>query len=222
MATLSQNKDNTEGSLDCSIKVLKKRFKLSNEQLLALIGTLLGDGSLNKRGRFHRLHVKHSLKQISLVQHRRKIFANISSMPVRSFTQKVKGKTYKFCEFVTLTHSEFTRVHNWFYPNGKKHITKEILKKINHPICLANWFMDDGSAENAGLAMNTHCFTKTEVELLSKTMNRNFNLATNLRKNKGKWIIYVPKKDVAQFVQLTQPYILPEFEYKLVPYSQRN
>lgn len=220
--TANSIKDNTEGSLGCSIKVLKAKFRLNQEQRAVLIGTLLGDGSLNKRGRFHRLHVKHSRKQLPLVEYRHKLFANITSMPIRLFLQKVKNKTYKFCEFVTLTHPEFSKIYKLFYPDGKKSITDKLVSEITNPLCLANWFMDDGGAEYAGLALNTHSFSKQGVQLLSKTLNKHFDLATNLRKNKSKWIIYIPKRKVLKFKTLLGPYILPEFEYKLIPYSKRS
>ena len=222
MATLSQNKDNTEGSLEFNVKAHKNRFKLNQEQENVLIGTLLGDGSLNKRGRFHRLHVKQSSKQLSLVQYRHKIFSNITTMEIRSFSQKVNDRYYEFCEFVTLTHSEFSRYHKLFYPEKGKVISKTLVSQITSPICLANWFMDDGYAEYAGFAFSTHCFSRREVELLSNTINKNFNFATNLRKNKGKWIIYVPKRNVSVFRNIVQPHILPEFYYKLTPYSMRS
>ena len=199
MTAITHKKDNTEGSLDCSIKVLKKRFKLSNEQRSALIDTLLGDGSLNKHGRCHRLHVKHSLKQISLVRYRRKMFANISSMPVRSFTQKVKNKIYEFCVLVTLSHPEFTRVHDWFFPGGKNTLLRFFLNNsiILFVLQIGLWTM--ALLKMLALPLTPIAFQKKEVELLSQTLNQNFNSATNLRQNKKKWIIYVPKKNCWAF-----------------------
>lgn len=200
----------------------KANFQLSTDQKSVLIGTLLGDGSLQKRGRYHRLHIKHSRVQIPLVKYKRKYFANITSMPIRLFDQKINDKTYQFCEFVTLTHPEFSKFYQYFYPDKEKVITQEIINQINNPLCLAIWFMDDGCAEYAGCSFSTHCFSRLEVELLSKTLNKKFHLKTNLRKNKGKWIIYIPKKKIVDFQQLIQEYMLPEFMYKLKPYSMRN
>lgn len=132
-------------------------------------------------------------------------------MPIRVFSQEVKSKAYEFAEFVTLTH-----------PNNKKSITKELLSKLNRPLCLAVWFMDDGCADYAGVSFNTQCFTKKEVDLLRYSLQRIYNLETTKRKNKNGWIIYIPKRSLNKFSSLVEKYLLPEFKYKLCPYSLRN
>jgi hypothetical protein len=200
---------------------IKASFNLSNTQKAVLIGTLLGDASLQKRGNYHRLHIKHSKKQLPLVKYKHTIFSNITNMPIRVFTQKVGIKIYDSCEFVTLTHSVFSKFHQIMYPDNKKRITLDILEQFTNPLGLAVLYMDDGSAEYAGLAFNTQCFTKTELALFQKHLKSHFDLKTTIRKNKKGWIVYIPKKEVAYFKQLVQPYILPEFKYKLIPYSMR-
>lgn len=195
---------------------------MSETQKSVLLGTLLGDGALKKRGNFHRLHIKHSSNQIVLAQYKRDVFSNITSMKVRSFTQEVKGKNYGFCEFVTLTHQSFSDMYSYTYPEGKKLVTKKWLANITHPLSLAVWFMDDGSADFAGLAFNTQSFSLKEIELLRRMLKRTFNLETLFRKNKRGWIIYVPKHQVEKFSSLVKPYMLSEFYYKLTPYSFRT
>jgi len=201
---------------------IKNSFSLSEKQKFVLIGTLLGDGSLKRRGNFYRLHIKHAYNQISLVEYKRKIFSNITNMPIRVFSQKVKNKNYNFCEFVTLTHPEFSKYRKIFYKGNRKVISKNIIKELTSSLSLALWFMDDGSAEYAGVAFNTQCFTLKEINLLRKTLKDNFELDTTKRRNKNGWIIYIKKENLPDFKNLVWKYILPEFKYKLRPYSVRQ
>lgn len=200
---------------------IKSFFSLSEIQKAVLLGTILGDGSLRRRGKYCRLHIKHSKNQLVLAEYKRKIFANITNMPVRIFSQKVNNKSYKFCEFVTLTHPEFSKYYEIFYPGGKKKIPEELLESFKSPLSLAVWFMDDGSADWAGALFHTQCFTKKEVNFLRKILRNNFGLRTSCRKNKNGWVIYIPKGNLSLFRSLIERYILPEFEYKLCPYSTR-
>ena len=201
---------------------IKDSFKLSEKQKSVLLGTLLGDGSLKRRGNYYRLHIKHSYKQISLVRYKREVFSNITSMPIRVFFQKVKDKNYKFCEFVTLTHPEFSKYRKLFYKDKKKVISQKLKQQFNNSLSLAMWFMDDGCAEYAGVSFNTQCFSLKEVQFLSYILKENFGLDSTIRKNKNGWIIYIPKNNLNKFTNTVKKYLLPDFLYKLEPYSTRS
>lgn len=185
-----------------------------------MIGTMLGDGGLRYRGNNCRLHIKHSLKQLSLVNYKWRIFEPIISMKVRKFSQKVGIKDYNFAEFVTLTHPIFTHYYQLFYRNSKKVVTSSVTKLID-PLGLAVWIMDDGSAEYAGLSIQTHSFSVEEISLLIKAIKKNIGIQTNMRMNKGKYIIYFPYKTLHILRSKLGKYILPEFEYKFVPYREK-
>lgn len=81
--------------------------------------------------------------------------------------------------------------------------------------------MDDGSAEYAGVSLQTHSFTRFEVDLLRKALKKNFNIKTSKRLNKGKWIIYFPKASLSNLRIQIDKYMLDEFKYKLIPYSEK-
>jgi hypothetical protein len=203
-------------------KSIKESFCLSEKQEAVLLGTILGDGALKRRGIYHRLHIKHSRNQLSLVEYKRKIFSNITNMSIRNFVQEVNNKNYEFSEFVTLTHSEFTRFYEGFYKTGRKGINKKILKLFRDPLSLAIWFMDDGCAEHAGVSFHTQSFFVKEVDLLRRHINDVFSIETTRRRNKNGWIIYIPKRQLDIFQKLVYRHILPEFRYKLCPYSTRS
>lgn len=199
----------------------KAAFKLSDIQREVLIGTLLGDGALKKRGKYHRLHIKHSVNQLPFVEYKREIFSNIVNMQMRVFAQKVGEKEYSFVEFVTLTHPEFSKFYFEFYKGGKKTISQQIAKQLT-PLSLAVWFMDDGCAEYAGLSFNTQCFSLDELQHLSKRLREAFMIETSIRRNKNGWIIYIPKRYIFKFRSIVEGKILDEFRYKLTPYSLRT
>lgn len=200
---------------------LKQKFQLSDIQKDVLVGTLLGDGSLGYRGNNCRLHIKHSLRQLSLVEYKRMVFEDIVSMKIRKFVQAVGEKDYDFAEFVTLTHPEFTNYHNWFYSKVKKSIPNNISKILTSPLSLAVWFMDDGAADYAGASLQTHGFTEKDVVILMKVLKFNFEIDVTKRLNKGKWIIYFPKASMNRLRNLIDVHMLEEFKYKLIPYSVR-
>lgn len=203
----------------CSID--KETFKLNKLQRSVLVGTILGDGGLRYRGHNCRLHIKHSARQLSLVRYKHKVFRNITSMKISEFTQAVGEKDYNFAEFVTLTHSEFTKYYDCFYPLNKKIVPSDIDKILIDPLSLAVWFMDDGAADYAGASLQTHSFSKTDVEELRKTLKLNFGLETTSRLNKGGWIIYFLKSTMLKLRKQIDAHMLEEFKYKLVPYSVR-
>lgn len=201
---------------------IKQNFDPSRYEQAVLVGTILGDGNLRFRGKECRLHIKHSFKQLKLCEYKRQVFAKITSMPVRVFSQKVRNHDYWFSEFVTLTHPIFTHFYNLFYPLGKKIIPKGIKELLNDPISLAVWIMDDGAAEYAGLSIQTHSFTSNEVKRLMAVIKDNFGIECLSRSNKGKQVIYFPKSSLTRLNSLINEFTIEEMKYKLVPYDQRN
>lgn len=201
---------------------LKSNFKLSSLQRSVLVGTILGDGGIQLKGNDARLHIKHAASQLALVEYKRLIFDNISTMNVRAFSQYVGKSNYKFAEFVTLTHPVFLEYYRLFYPIHKKTVPKNIIQLLCDPLSLAVWIMDDGSAEYAGLSIQTHSFEEAEVDLLRNAVENNFGIKTGRRLNKGKWIMYFPKSSMPRLRELVGNLVLKEFTYKLVPYSLKT
>lgn len=195
-------------------RLIKSKFRLSEKQRLVLVGTILGDGSLAKRGRHCRLFIKHSINQQKLIEWKYNIFKNIVLMPLNYFTQIVNGKEYGFIQFVTLTHLIFDEYRKRFYRDSRKIIPFEIDQIFYHPLSLAVLLMDDGSNDTSGVTVQTHCFEKSEVKRLSQAIKKNFGLETSLRRNRGKWILYFPKKEVKKLYRIVEKYLLASFKYK--------
>lgn len=193
----------------------KKRFKLSPHLKAIVIGTLLGDANLNRRGKDYRILVKHGNSQRTLAEWKHKKFASITGMRINSFEQLVKDKMYGFCQFVTLTHPVFTDLHTIFYRKKTKIVPINIRGLLTKPLSLAVWIMDDGAKAGVGMTLQTHSFSERGVQRLRHTLKENFHLSTIIRKNKNKPVLYIPKSEIPKLKQMVKNYILPEYRYKI-------
>ena len=215
--------ENTEGScgnlylylVNITHRHKKVNFRLNRRQKSILVGSLLGDANINKRGKCHRALFKHSGRQRHLLAWKRQEFDSITGMSINDFQQVVKGNVYDFSQFVTLTHPEFSAMHTVFYsPKRGKIVPVNIAKLIKDSISLAVWIMDDGAKDNVGMTIQTHSFSKREVERLIRALKLNFNLLCTMRKNRGKFIIYFPKSQIPKLWRLVRAHTLPEYRYK--------
>lgn len=193
---------------------IKNGFHLNSRQKAIIVGTLLGDGNLTKHGKHFRLFVKHAARQSKLAEWKRSEFQEITRMKINFFKQRVKDKIYEFCQFVTLTHSEFDNYRKIFYRKNKKIVPVKIDKILIHSLSLAVWIMDDGAKDNAGMTIQTHSFSSADVRRIQKCLKIKFRISATIRSNKGKDIIYIPKNQVKRLYGLVKKYLLPEYKYK--------
>ena len=195
---------------------VQDRSELSQEQRDVLTGTILGDASLAKHGRFHRLFVKHKLAHESLAMLKYDAFREFISMAPHRFDQRLRGKRYPCVQFVTRTNPVFSRWHSHFYEDRTKVVPEDISRLLT-PRAVAIWLMDDGAADYAGVTFQTHSFSREETDRLAAALRAEHQLRTRVRANRGGWIVYVIAESVPRLRDLVAPYVLPEFEYKLVP-----
>ncbi len=179
--------------------------ELTEFQQAVLVGTLLGDGSIAKHGHQHRLFVKHATAQIALAAWKREVFADFTSMPLHHFDQRLNR-----------THQAFSMWRERFYRDRRK-IVPDGIEELLEPAAVAAWFMDDGTADRAGVSFQTHSFKVDEVELLATALNHRYALKTSLNRNKGAWVVYVHGSSVEALKALVGAHMLPELAYKLVP-----
>ena len=190
--------------------------ELSELQQAVLVGTLLGDGSIAKHGHHHRLFVKHKAAHRALAEWKRTTFAAFTTMPLHQFDQRLNGKLYPCVQFVTRTDPVFSEWRYRFYDGRRKIVPAEINSFVT-PVSIAVWLMDDGTAERAGVSIQTHSFELAEVERLATMLRVQFEIEASVMSNKGKWILYVHKASLGRLRSIVEGYVLPEFAYKLVP-----
>jgi recombination protein RecA len=203
------NTDNAEGSRSFDVD-------LSPDQESVLIGTLLGDGCLAIHGHHARLHVKHKAAHRSLVEFKRSVFESYLSMSLHEFDQRLGSKRYPCVQFATRTSPVFTYWRNRFYVDGRKQVPDDITDLLT-PLAIAVWFMDDGSADHCGVTIQTHSFDHVEVERLVRALSEGFDIVATIRENKRRSILYIGQHSLPAFASIVRPFILDDFEYKLVP-----
>lgn len=202
---------NTVGSL--------RQYKISSRETSIVIGTLLGDAHIDMLKAGGRLEVAHSEKQKEyLFWKYKELDSFVGAKPhlIRFFDQRY-GKTYTRWKFSSKVHRFFTALHNLFYSNRKKVISKMVCQLIESPLTLAVWFMDDGGRRNDsyGLFLNTLSFSRQEHNLLQQCLKRKFSLDTRIHWIQDGYRLYIPSKDAKHFCQLVYPYVIPSMCYKL-------
>ena len=190
--------------------------ELTELQRAVLVGTLLGDGSIAKHGFHDRLFVKHKLAHRALAEWKREVFDSFTTMPLHQFDQRLNGKLYPCVQFVTRTDPVFSEWRQRFYDGRRKIVPAEISSFVT-PVSIAVWLMDDGTADRAGVSFQTHSFELAEVERLATLLRVQLEIEASVQKNKGRWILYVPKSSLRRLRSLVDGHVLPEFAYKLVP-----
>ncbi len=190
--------------------------ELTEFQQAVLVGTLLGDGSIAKHGRHHRLFVKHKIAHRALAEWKREVFVNFTTMPLHQFDQRLNGHFYPCVQFVTRTDPVFSEWRYRFY-EGRRKIVPAHIDSLVTPASIATWLMDDGTADRAGVSFQTHSFEIDEVRRLVEMLQLRFGISANVMRNKGRWIVYVPKASLGRLRSIVEGLVLPEFAYKLVP-----
>jgi hypothetical protein len=193
---------------------------MTNRQEAIITGLLLGDGHLEKNGRYVRLKVDQALKHSDYVNWLYNELKNL--VPARPViieeNDKRTRKLYRRLHFATYSNAELKKWRDAFYVNRRKVIPSKIRSILKSKISLAIWLMDDGYKRNdcAAIRLNTDAFKFSEQQGLIKCLQKNFKIKSHLHK-KGKWFnIYIPKGEAKEFSRLVEPYILPSFRHKLL------
>lgn len=146
----------------------------------ALIGLLLGDGTLVKKYKGGGTYFKYAqgtnhtdylyflfnlFKEMEIVNMNKPYFG----------TSKVKGKSYHYYSFTTRSLKVFNNLHSSWYPSGVKVIPEKISEFLS-PISLAYWLMDDGGWTKKGIHLNTNFFNLSDVERLVEILADKFGL----------------------------------------------
>ena len=193
---------------------------MTNRQEAIITGVLLGDGHLEKNGRYVRLKVDQALSHSDYINWLYNELKNLVPSPpvIIEENDKRTNKVYKRLHFSTYSNAEFKKWLDSFYVDRRKIIPSKINSILKSAISLAIWLMDDGYKRNdcAAIRLNTDAFTYDEQQMLIECLRENFKINSQIHK-KGKWYnIYIPKGEAKKFSFLVDPYILPSFKHKLL------
>jgi hypothetical protein len=208
------------------VKAYKESLKnLSTIQFEAAIGLMLGDASLQtqNKGKTYRMKFEWGDKNKPYLDHVYSLFDEwVLAEPHNKTRVNANGNSVINWGFQTLSHEAFNILSELFLINNKKSISKELIKNHLTKRGLAYWFMDDGgkldynkNSKNLSVVLNTHSFSKEEVENMAIELSNKFKLNCRTRKNKGKSVIVIDSSSFNSFKRLIKPYLIPEMEYKL-------
>lgn len=202
-------------------KKQKEIIKLPKKVKSILIGILLSDGWIqrSKKNWSPRIGIKQSIKNVSFLL---TILIDISYLcpPTKIIlnSNNLRGKLFHTCYIQTRALSIFMEVIKLLYidKNGKlvRNIQEELVSSLDY-ITLAYWIMGDANKLHGGLVLNTNGFTLKEVIMLTNMLIINFKINPTLHKDRGRYKIYIWKKDLEKIKPKIEPYIIPHFKYKI-------
>lgn len=188
----------------------------NEDQLQCLIGTLLGDGSIDSKGY---LKFGHSVEQNDYLKFKEELFGGKISKVRKS--GEYKGKEYFSNNLHCPRNEQIIRLRELFYPNQRKSV-KNVLNLIDER-SLAFWYMDDGSVcDNSKntyhVKLCTESFGQEENELLVTLLKDKFDIESGIcfaNSNRDVPRIYIRSSSQEKFFRLISPYIIPSMEYKI-------
>ena len=144
----------------------------SGEELQVLLGSILGDGNLQKRYKTGGtiLKISHCEKQKEYIEYKQNLLKNNCSEVKKYYLYDDRRKNPNYFQYTIYTKSSLDLnkyYENWYKPN--KQIFKEDLYKLE-PLGLAIWYMDDGYKNKpyGGCTLCTNCFNTNSLEILKE------------------------------------------------------
>jgi hypothetical protein len=184
-----------------------------------VVGTILGDGCLERNGKNIRLRIDHSIHQRAWVEWKHSELRElhpgsprlVTRIDVRTGSQHVN---YRFSTSSTESLNDFFDI---FYATGEKRIPSFIGDFLS-PLALAVWYQDDGGRRGdcASGYLNTNAYAVEDVEFLKLCILNSFGISTRTHFAAGKPRIYIPAKQFGMFCEIIRTNVIDEMRYKLL------
>jgi len=112
-----------------------------------LVGSMLGDGGLNRQPNSTRYMENHANNQKEYLEWKQAQWGSWDQVGIKPVTWVLKGQSFAGWRFATVCHPSLNEWHALFYggPKGPKRLEREVVDLVDE-LALAIWFMDDGSA----------------------------------------------------------------------------
>jgi hypothetical protein len=189
-----------------------------------IVGTILGDGSLNKYGC---LTVEHGRRQEEYVRWKYGKMKALRMLTKASTPRLVKrldkrsGTQHFSLRFNT--RSIFKAERELFYPLGGRKRLPLQLEDLLTPYALAVWFMDDGGQggnSTYGVVIDISNYTPPERAFLQQVLRRKYHLTTSLQHGAGfSAKLFVRKVSAFAFYKLVTPYLHQSMRYKVAAFE---
>lgn len=205
--------DNTVGSCANSY------MELTERQRAIIVGSLLGDGTIESRWATPRLRFGHGIRQKEYLFWKYEELKNLVNRPPRLMHvwHRGMGKTYESWHFSTRSFPALKEFYGHFYESGRKRVPELIQNLLIHPLSLAVWLMDDGykRSDCNAIRLNTDAFSDSDQYRLVDTVAKNFGVQARIHK-KGRYRnLYIPVRSTKHFIDLAGPYVISNMQYKI-------
>jgi hypothetical protein len=208
--------------------ISRNLFQLQKD---ALIGGLLGDGTLQYRGKvnpYYKFDQTAAKKEyIDLLY---SIFDEFIGTPPRARLQNGEIHSYSFRTF-RLTSLNFYAQQFYHIDSlgNRKKIVPPLIHRWLNPQSLAFWYMDDGGKDHGGgYRFHTEGFLQPDVLVLQQALGRIFNLQVNLQKGnsvnretskikRDSYNLYIPVSHAQKFRDIVEPLMVNCMKTKLHP-----
>lgn len=177
-----------------------KRTDLSDFQKQLLIGSVLGDGHLEKRSNVKNamFREEHAVNQVEWLKWKH---SNLKPFTTANMWIRDRGDVYSMpdgkggdknyntqnvCAISTISHPYLTYLHNEFYVNRVKRVPMKLIEDEFDWISFAVFWGDDGCFTEDCVRFCTDSFTKDEVEFLANIFSKFYNGRITIRKHKNK------------------------------------
>jgi hypothetical protein len=192
-------------------------MKLTQRQESILVGTVLGDGYLQKTGKKNaRLKLEHGAAQKEYIIWKGKQFPKLF-LGKPAYVERKHPRTnrvYKYWRWQSNATPTLGKWHRIFYKNGKKRIPSNLVNIVQHSLALAVWYMDDGhfyhKNHNRYSMIYLGQVSLKEANIAAQAIARNFKIRVRVydKKKKGYALFFPVAETVRSFVH-------PLFHYKL-------
>jgi len=205
------------GALRVGDEVIVRGRGLTPLQFSVLVGSMLGDGSMNRHAdrnspqpMFMQGH-----DQIEWLKFKKTIFgedmtgelqkgkSGYGKKPVWRFALNVTDQARRVSEEMRFCRRRKGR--RYWAP------TDTFLSWID-PVALAVWYLDDGSllqvkGRITGIQLHTECFDRRTNERICGMLHRNFNLQAQVRQTRGYCLLALNVQEAKRLLKIVTPYI---------------
>ncbi len=196
-------------------------MNLSLRQKSVLIGTILGDGYLQKTGKENaRLRLEHGFRQKEYLFWKVAELGNLFQGKPKYLERvhPISRKVYKYFRHQSQSTPYLGKLRKIFYQDNQKRIPENIDKFLYSPLALAVWYMDDGYYYQRDRCAYLYLgrVSEKDAENARRAVEKKYNLFVKIlnKKQKG-YALYFPRAEVDKLKSIISVYMLKEFNYKL-------
>ena len=191
---------------------------LTSVQYSILMGSMLGDGSLNRNPIRNSPQVKltQGEDQLEWLEFKRAIFGDLAS-PLRESRSGYNDK--KIWNFTVAVTDQSSELPKWmpftgFHPGGRRRWSPgdELLDKVD-PLALAVWFLDDGSITRhrdgrlSCATIHSEGFDEADQHRIAKVLLEKFGLTCVPSAYRDYWCLRLYGTDAEALFEIIRPYV---------------